>query len=160
MIFKPTIVLNSVLEITPTLLKKYGIRGLILDLDNTLTTHNNKNPGFGVLDWIAFMEDTKIPMIILSNNKHDRVKPFSEMLGLGFISNGKKPLSFGINRACKELGLPFSEVAVVGDQLFTDILGANIKKMVGIFVFPLEPEKGVLFSLKRLAERPFLPKRG
>lgn len=156
---KPTIVCNCVLEITPELLKSWGIKGLILDLDNTLTTHNNKKPALGVLDWIGRMKAAEIGLIIVSNNSHARVLPFAEQLGLEFISNGMKPLSRGISKAMGRLGLPISQLAVVGDQLFTDILGAKICHIKTIFVFPFEAEKGFLFAVKRLMEKPFLPKR-
>ena len=159
MLLKPTIVLNSVLEITKELLNEYKIKGLILDLDNTLTTHGNPKPADGVLNWIAKMKHYGVSMMIVSNNSHDRVKPFAELLGLEFVSNGKKPLTIGFNKARTKMNLSYDDIAIVGDQLFTDMLGANIKKIKTIFVFPFEPEKGLLFSLKRFAERPFLPKR-
>lgn len=159
MLLKPTIVLNSVLEITEELLNTYRIQGLILDLDNTLTTHGNPKPADGVLEWIARMKHCGISMMIVSNNRDERVRPFAEILGLEYVSNGKKPLTVGFNKARQRMGLSYDDIAIVGDQLFTDMLGANIRKIKTIFVFPFEPEKGLLFSLKRLAEKPFLPKR-
>lgn len=151
--------LGSVLEITAEMLSARGIKGLILDLDNTLTTHNNPKPANGVLEWIAAIKAADISLIILSNNNHERVLPFATQLGLEFVSNAKKPLSFGINRAKTRLGLPFDQLAVVGDQLFTDVLGGNFCHVKTIFVFPIEAEKGILFAVKRLMEKPFLPKR-
>ena len=159
MLLKPTIVLNSVLEITTELLDKNNIKGLILDLDNTLTTHGNPRPADGVLDWIAKMKASGVSLIIVSNNKHDRVRPFAELLGLEFISNGKKPLSVGFNKAQIRMNMPYDNIAIVGDQLFTDMLGANLRRVKTIFVFPFEAEKGILFGIKRMIERPFLPKR-
>ena len=159
MLFKPTIVLESVLEITQELLQKYKIKGLILDLDNTLTTHGNPHPADGVLDWISQMKQQGILMMIVSNNRYERVRPFAERLGLDFVSNGKKPLTVGFNKARDKMDLSYDDIAIVGDQLFTDMLGANLKRIKTIFVFPFEPEKGVLFAIKRLAEKPFLPPR-
>ncbi|MEG0615492.1 MAG: YqeG family HAD IIIA-type phosphatase, partial [Oscillospiraceae bacterium] len=156
---KPTIVLNSVHEITTEILAKNGIKGLILDLDNTLTTHNNPKPADGVLDWIEKMKSSGIKLMIVSNNNHNRVKPFAEVLQLEFESNGAKPLPLGFHRAAERMGIPLISIAAVGDQLFTDILGANISKIKSIFVFPFEPEKGILFAAKRFLEKPFLPKR-
>lgn len=93
--FRITAALRSVCDITPTMLQHFGIRGLLLDLDNTLTTHDNPRPAEGVLDWIAVMKENGIAMCIVSNNHPPRVKPFADLLGLPFVCEGKKPLSKG-----------------------------------------------------------------
>lgn len=159
MLFKPTIVLNSVLDINKELLDNNGIKGLILDLDNTLTTHNNPKPADGVLEWIDNMKKSGISLIIVSNNRFDRVRPFAEALGIDFVSDGAKPLTIGFKKARLKMKLSFSEVAIVGDQFFTDILGANLKRIKTIYVFPFELEKGIFFKIKRTLEKPFIPKR-
>lgn len=158
MLFKSTIALKSVLEITTEMLKNNNLKGLILDLDNTLTTHDNPKPADGVLDWLDEMKKSGIKIMIVSNNHGYRVKPFAEMLGLEFVSDGLKPLSRGINEAQKRMGIPFSQIAVVGDQIFTDILGANLKRIKSIYVKPIEYEKTTFFKIKRKAEKLFLPK--
>lgn len=158
MLFKSTIALKSVLEITTEMLKNNNLKGLILDLDNTLTTHDNPKPADGVLDWLDEMKKSGIKIMIVSNNHGYRVKPFAEMLGLEFVSDGLKPLSRGINEAQKRMGIPFSQLAVVGDQIFTDILGANLKRIKSIYVKPIEYEKTTFFKIKRKAEKLFLPK--
>lgn len=158
MLFKADFAFWRVTEITPEFLIKNNIRGLLLDLDNTLTTHDNPVPGEGVMDWLEGIKAAGIKMVIVSNNHPPRVKPFADMLGLDFVCEGKKPLSSGFNRAQKRMGIPFSQLAVVGDQIFTDMLGANLKRVRGIFVYPIEHEKTKFFKLKRWAEKPFLPK--
>ena len=158
MLFKSTIALKSVLEITTEMLKNNNLKGLILDLDNTLTTHDNPKPADGVLDWLDEMKKSGIKIMIVSNNHGYRVKPFAEMLGLEFVSDGLKPLSKGINEAQKRMEIPFSQLAVVGDQIFTDILGANLKRIKSIYVKPIEYEKTTFFKIKRKAEKLFLPK--
>ena len=158
-LFKPTFALRSVLEITPVSLKKHGIKALILDVDNTLTTHNDPVPAEGVMEWIANMKKHRIKMLIVSNNSAERVIPFAKQLKLRFVPNGAKPLPMGFDRAIKKLGLPKKEVCVVGDQIFTDILGANLAGIRSVFVSPIEPEKSIFFRAKRAVERPLLPKR-
>ena len=123
--FKPTYVFDKVGEITPDFLAKKHIKGLLLDLDNTLTTHNNPVPSQSSLDWLA---------------------------------EGKKPLTFGYTKAIAKLGLNKKNVAAVGDQIFTDVLGSNLKGIRSIFVFPIEPETSLPFRFKRACEKPFLPK--
>lgn len=159
MFFKPTYVFDKVGEITPEFLQKKGIKGLILDLDNTLTTHNNPVPPKSSLDWIDIMKAAGIKLIIVSNNHAPRVTPFAEQLGLDFVSEGKKPLTFGYTKAIERLGLEKKNVAAVGDQIFTDILGSNLKGIRSIFVFSIELETSLPFKFKRFCEKPFLPKR-
>lgn len=157
--FKPTYVFDKVGEITPEFLHKKQIKGLLLDLDNTLTTHNNPVPPQSSLDWLDKMRAAGIKLMIVSNNHAPRVTPFAEQLGLDFVSEGKKPLTFGYTRAIKRLGLEKRSVAAVGDQIFTDVLGSNLKGIRSIFVFPIEPETSLPFRFKRAIEKAFLPKK-
>ncbi len=157
--FKPTYVFDKVGEITPEFLHKKQINGLLLDLDNTLTTHNNPVPPQSSLDWLDKMRAAGIKLMIVSNNHAPRVTPFAEQLGLDFVSEGKKPLTFGYTRAIKRLGLEKRNVAAVGDQIFTDVLGSNLKGIRSIFVFPIEPETSLPFRFKRAIEKAFLPKK-
>lgn len=159
MLFKPTYVFNDVTEITAEFLKKKQIKGLFLDLDNTLTTHNNPIPPQSTLDWLDKMKKAGVKMIIVSNNSAGRVERFAKELGLHFVPNGKKPLTFGYTRAQKEFGLEKRNIVAVGDQIFTDIMGANLKGIRSIFVFPIESETSLPFRFKRAIEKHFLPKR-
>lgn len=158
MLFKPTYVFDKVGDITPEFLKHKHIKALILDLDNTLTTHNNPEVPQKSLDWINTMKNAGIALIIVSNNHPPRVRPFADKLGVDFECEGKKPLTFGYTRAIKRLGIPKKYVASVGDQIFTDVLGCNLKGIRSLFVFPIEPETSRPFRFKRWCERPFLPK--
>ena len=158
MFFKPTYVFDKVGNITPEFLKSKKIYGLLLDLDNTLTTHNNPVPPQSSLDWFDSMKAAGIKLMIVSNNHAPRVTPFAEQLGLDFVPEGKKPLTFGYTKAIERLGLDKKNVAAVGDQIFTDVLGSNLKGIRSIFVFPIEPETSLPFKFKRFCEKPFLPK--
>ena len=79
----PSAMADRVYRITPQLLKSWGVRGLILDIDNTLTTHDNPIPDEGVADWLAQNRREGIQMIVLSNNKPHRVEPFAKNSGAG-----------------------------------------------------------------------------
>lgn len=157
--FKPTYVFNDVTEITPEFLKRRRIKGLILDLDNTLTTHNNPVPPQSSLDWLEKMRAAGVRLMIVSNNKTERVTPFAKQLGLEFVPRGAKPLPIGYIKARKRMGLENRELAAVGDQIFTDVLGCNLLGIRSIFVFPIEPETSLPFRFKRSIEKAFLPKR-
>ncbi len=158
MLFRPTYVFDKVGDITPQFLKKKSIKALILDLDNTLTTHNNPEVPQKSIEWIGLMKTAGIKLIIVSNNHPPRVKPFADKLDVDYECEGRKPLTFGYTRAIKRLGIDKRYVASVGDQIFTDVLGCNLKGIRSLFVFPIEPETSRPFRFKRWCERPFLPK--
>lgn len=127
MIFKPQIWINSVLDIDEDFLDKYNIKALVLDLDNTLSMHGNPAAENGIPEWLEHMKNIGVPMRIVSNNTNKRVAPLAKKLGLPFTANGCKPLTFGISKAIKIMGVPKKQVAVVGDQIFTDVIAGNIK---------------------------------
>lgn len=159
MLFSITYALRSVRNITPELLHTMGIKGLLLDIDNTLTTHDNPVPAEGVEEWIAHMKAEGIQMRLVSNNHPPRVEPFAKRLGIPCICDSRKPLSSGFKRAAADMGLDRRELCVVGDQIYTDILGANLFGAKSIYVPPMELEKTKFFKFKREMEKPFLPKK-
>lgn len=158
-LFKITAAFERITDINPEFLRKSGIKGLILDLDNTLTTHDNPVPAEGVPEWLELMKKSGVRMMIVSNNHAPRVIPFAEMLGLPFVSEGRKPLTKGFNEAVKKMGLTKKDVAAVGDQIYTDVLGANLFRIKMLYVKPIEHEKATFFKVKRKLEKPFLPKK-
>ncbi len=157
--FYPIKRLASVCEITPSLLQEMGIKGLLLDIDNTLTTHDNPVPAPGVEEWIAQMKAAGIALRLVSNNHAPRVEPFARILGITCICEAKKPLTSGFQRAMKDMGLPKKQLCVVGDQIYTDVLGARLFAVSCIYVPPMELEQTLFFKLKRIAEYPFIPKK-
>ncbi len=152
----PHKVYKNVSEISPSVLLKNGIKGIIVDIDNTLTTHDNPHPYPYVKQWLLDLESHGIKIIAVSNNTAERVHPFAEILGLDYIADGKKPLSTGLRRAANRLGLPKSKLAIVGDQIFTDILGGRLYGIVSLFVEPIQPESTAFFKFKRTLEKPLL----
>ena len=152
MIFKPTIWVKNVLSIDAELLEKHRIKALVLDLDNTLSMHGSPAAEEGVFEWLEEMRRLDIKMAVVSNNTQKRVAPLAAKLGLDFTSFACKPMTFGLTRAVKKLGFSKKETAVVGDQIFTDIMGGNLKGMPTVLVEPFHLEHGFFFKLKRKAE--------
>ncbi len=152
MIFKPTFWLKNVLSIDKKFLSDNNIEALILDLDNTLSMHGNPAAEAGIPDWLLEMKALGVKMMVVSNNTNKRVSPLAEKLGLQFIANGAKPLTLGINKAVKRLGIDKKKIVVVGDQIFTDVMGGNFAGIRTILVEPFHMEKNVLFKIKRKAE--------
>lgn len=153
MFFKPKIKLNRVTDISVEILNKYGIKALILDVDNTLSTHHGQELTEGLEEWLKYMQDNGILLTILSNSKEKRVKPFAQRIGLSYVSLGLKPLPFGYIRAKKALGVGRKDVAIVGDQIFTDVLGGNLVCFKTILLDPIKLETSKSFRFKRAIER-------
>ncbi len=144
---------NSVKDISIDLLNKYNIKGLILDVDNTLINLDRKMPE-GISEWAKNIKENGIKICILSNsNKIDKVGAVAKILNVPYIFFGKKPLKSGFLRAKDILKLDNENIAVVGDQIFTDIIGANRCNMFSILVKPIEEKDYLITRLKRPIER-------
>ena len=145
--------LNSVKDINLELLHKNNIKGLILDVDNTLINLDRKMPA-GVSSWAKDLKANGIKICILSNSNHlDKVEAVAKIIEVPYIFFGKKPLKSGFLRARDILKLPNENIAVVGDQIFTDIIGANRCQMFSILVKPIEEKDYLITRIKRPIER-------
>lgn len=153
MLLKPNIKLKRVTDINIKLLNKYGIKALILDVDNTLSTHHGEVLTEGLKDWLKIMQKNGIKLVILSNSKQARVEPFAKKINLPFISMGLKPLPFKFSSARRLLGTKRKETAIVGDQIFTDTLGGNLYGVKTILLDPIKLESSKSFKFKRKIER-------
>lgn len=121
MIFYPSIYLNNVKEITIELLKENNIKGLLLDVDNTLIDFNHKILE-GAKEWCEALKKEGIKLCILSNtNKIEKVKRVAKELDLPYINFAKKPFKSGFKRATNLLELNAENIAVAGDQIMTDV---------------------------------------
>ena len=151
-IFYPKEYFNSVKNIKIELLQKNNIKGLILDVDNTLINLDKKMPE-GVSNWAKDLKAHGIKICILSNsNKIEKVGAVAKILEVPYIFFGKKPLKSGFLRAKEILKLENKNIAVVGDQIFTDILGANRCQMFSILVKPIEEKDYLVTRIKRPLE--------
>ena len=152
MLFKPNFKFQRITDIDCNFLNQNNIKALILDVDNTLSTHHGMQLTEGLTEWLAKMQNCGIRLIILSNSKEERVKPFAKKLGLDYISLGLKPLPFKFFTSLKKLGVKRGQAAVVGDQLFTDSLGAHLSGIRSIILDPILLEDLWGFKFKRRLE--------
>ena len=159
MLIKPNFRFRSVNDITPEFLASKGIKGLILDLDNTLTLHDSNEPQPGVMNWLDTMRENNIKLMIVSNNTPQRVEPTANKFSLSFVANGKKPLPSGYTKARQIMNLSKKQVAAVGDQIFTDMIGGNLSGMYTILVEPFEDEKKGFLHFKRVIQKKLFPPR-
>ena len=150
--------LNSVKDINIDFLNKHNIKGLILDVDNTLISLNRKMPE-GVSSWAKEMKNNGIKICILSNsNKMNKVEAVAKIIEVPYIFFGKKPLKSGFLRAKEILKLNNENIAVVGDQIFTDVIGANRCNMFSILVEPVSREDLFITKWKRPIENYIIKK--
>lgn len=159
MLFNITAAFQRVTDITPEMLRKMGIKGLILDIDNTLAGHNNPLPAKGVIEWLDCMRQNDIRLVILSNNFYSRVKMFAELLGLDYISGAKKPFRKSYQLAAMKMRLPKHALAAVGDQIFTDVLGANLFDIKVLYTMPIGTTSGFVYRLRKIIEILFLSEK-
>ncbi|MFL2133384.1 YqeG family HAD IIIA-type phosphatase [Desemzia sp. FAM 24101] len=136
-LFKPTWMVEAIYQITPEQLNEHGIKAVLTDLDNTLIAWNNPNGTEELIAWISAMKTADIPIVILSNNNDERVKRVADVLGVRYVARALKPLSKGFNEATRGLELSKEEILMVGDQIMTDIWGANLAGIQNVLVKPI-----------------------
>lgn len=150
---QPTYFACKVTDINFGFLESEGIKGIILDVDDTLVARKVSTPDLSVKNWINNLKAKGIKVILLSNNMKKRVKPFAGKIGVPFIYWGMKPLTKGLKKAINEISCEKSNVLVIGDQIFTDILAANIFKVRSLLVEPITENNTLLFKTKRFFEK-------
>ena len=141
-------------DISPDFLKGQGKELLLLDLDNTISPYKTERPEEAVLKWADIMKSSGIKLFIVSNNRGSRPEIFSEAMGVGYIKNAKKPLTSGIEAALKINNAERSAAALVGDQIYTDVIAANSAGIMSILVEPIK-FTNVLLALRYVLELPF-----
>ena len=156
--FYPDILFPHIYEITPTFLESQQVKGLILDLDNTIAPYEVAEPTPKMKAWFDAMKQAGIKMAFVSNNKGDRVKIFNRTLGLPLFAGAKKPFTKGMRQALTALHLSPGETAGLGDQIFTDCLACHGAGMRFYLVPPIKDKKTPFFRAKRFLEKPFVGK--
>ena len=152
MILYPDAHLNNVREITTNFLQNNKINALILDVDNTLIDYD-KNLPEETIKWAKELKNNNIKLYILSNtNKKEKVKKVAEKLGIEYMYFAKKPLKSGFKKVQEKLKESSQNIAVVGDQIFTDIVGGNRCKMFTILVEPIAEKDIWITMVKRPLE--------
>ncbi|MGA9231850.1 MAG: YqeG family HAD IIIA-type phosphatase [Exiguobacterium oxidotolerans] len=144
----------SIYDIDLEMLKRNGVKAILTDLDNTLVAWDIADAPDELVSWLDMVNNQYgFDVIIVSNNNGDRVKKFADPLGLHYIAPARKPLPIGFKRALTEFGYHAKEVVFLGDQLFTDVLGANSVGIEVIHVQPVVKTDGVVTKFNRLMER-------
>ncbi len=133
----PDLVLSApIYAITPQLMQKHGLRGLILDVDNTLIGDDEPNVSDEICQWVDLMR-SQYPIWLASNNFSDRrIQKVAESLNLPYRSRAGKPSRRVVRQVLEAMELPADQVAMVGDRLFTDTIVGN---RLGLFTILVQP---------------------
>ena len=123
--FLPGFITDKLTDLTPEFLKEQGIELLMLDFDNTIVPYTTSQATPEMDAWLKKMLASDISVCVVSNSRKDRVKIFCGNYGMDCITHAKKPFPKGIRQCLRKYGTDPSRAALVGDQIFTDTLGAN-----------------------------------
>ncbi|HEM3529081.1 YqeG family HAD IIIA-type phosphatase [Streptococcus suis] len=151
--YMPDFALEKAYDVTVESLKKHGIKVVFVDLDNTLIAWNNPDGTPEMRQWLHDLRDAGIPVVVVSNNKYERVKRAVEKFGIEFEAFALKPFTFGINRALKRFDVQPYEVIMIGDQLMTDIRAAKRAGLKSVLVKPLLKTDSINTQINRWRER-------
>jgi HAD superfamily phosphatase (TIGR01668 family) len=134
-------------------LKQAGIRGIIFDLDNTIIPWGSNVMDEKVRLWLDRLIKQGFKVSLVSNNKNKRVKEIGEKLSMPFVARALKPAKTGFRQALVQMGLAATQAAVIGDQLFTDVLGGNRLGLYTIWVRPLSSKEFIGTKVHRQFEK-------
>jgi HAD superfamily phosphatase (TIGR01668 family) len=137
----PDVVVTAAHDATPELLRRYGVKAVMVDLDDTLVASNETSVGDDTRRWLTELRDAGLPVVLLSNGEQKRVERCCADLGIEGFHLAGKPFWWAFRKGSLAVGRPAREIAMIGDQLFTDVLGANLAGMVSVLVRPLSPGK-------------------
>ena len=150
--FKPDYFIDSLSELPAELLLRNNIKLLLIDIDDTLTKDRSQNIDSQTLDWILSMQKSGLKLFLISNNFYRRVRPFADKVSLPFIYLSCKPLPVGFLWALIKTHIKRENTLIIGDQIFTDILGANLVGVKSVLVEPKSTSKKFFMKFKRTIE--------
>ena len=153
--FLPGILTDELTDLSPEILRGRNIRLLMMDFDNTIVPYTTSVPTQKMADWLRNMLESDVLLCVVSNSKNDRVKIFCEQYDLPCITQAKKPGTRGIKECLEQFEIPAEEAALVGDQIFTDTLGANSAGVTPILVRAID-NHNIWLKLRHVAEMPFI----
>lgn len=153
--FFPDIILPALTDLTPELLLARGVDFLMLDFDNTIVPYTSDVPTEAMRTWLAQMQQSQIRLCVVSNSKRGRVREFCKTYGLDCITHARKPFQRGIRECLKTYALSPGQAALVGDQIYTDVLGAKSGGLTAILVRAIN-NHNIWLRLRHVAELPFI----
>lgn len=150
--FYPGEYMDSTYEIDFDRLYGEGYRGIIFDIDNTLVPHGAPADE-RACKLFAHLKELGYQCMLLSNNKEPRVKMFNDAVNVSYIFKAGKPKTVNYKKAMEQMGTTTENTLFVGDQIFTDVYGANLAGIRTILVKPIHPKEEIQIVLKRYLEK-------
>lgn len=136
-ILQPDLVLgDTILTLNVDLLKHYNIRGLILDVDETLVPIGSSEASTELKQWVEKIRPELSLWLVSNNISQSRISSIAQSLDVPYILGAGKPSRRKLKQAARAMNLPFEQIAMVGDRLFTDVLAGN---RLGLFTILVEP---------------------
>ena len=151
----PGRIVDKLTDVTPDMLRDLGVDFLMLDFDNTIVPDTTNTPTDEMERWHQTMQASHIGICVVSNSKRDRVVKFCEARKIPCITHSKKPFQKGIRRCQAQFGLDLTHAALAGDQIYTDVLGANCAGALSILVTPIHLHN-IWLRLRHWLELPFI----
>ena len=145
-------------DVTVEFLVSLGIKGVLLDIDNTLEPYEHPEPGEHVISWLRALSEHGIRTAIVSNNNRERVELFNKNIGMPAYAKAGKPFKKNLMRAMRDMGTDASNTALIGDQILTDVWAAHNAGVVAILVPPINDKKDIFTRFKRWLEKPIQKK--
>ena len=151
----PDLIFPALTDVTAEALRSRGITFLMMDFDNTIVPYTTDVPTEKMRAWIEAMKASGIGLCVVSNSKKPRVVEFCKTYGLDCITHAKKPFSRGIRACLARFSLEPARCALVGDQIYTDVLGANCAGVQSILISAIHNHT-IWLKLRHVAELPFI----
>ncbi|MGL5677052.1 MAG: YqeG family HAD IIIA-type phosphatase [Cellulosilyticaceae bacterium] len=149
----PKLYLNSIFELDLEVLKAKGVRGIVFDIDNTLVPYDVVHPTQEIIDFFKTIKEEGFQICLASNNTEDRVITFNQHLKVFAIHKAGKPRRGGLRKAMALMNLESHEVAMVGDQIFTDVFVGNRAGAMSVLVVPVSDKDEWITKIKRGIEK-------
>ena len=153
--FLPDYLVPAITDISPDFLQHYGYRLVLLDYDNTMLPYTSNTPSPALLRWIDCMKRAGVTLCIVSNSRKPRVPDFCKQHNIACVTRARKPGRKGIREALARFGVPKEQTVLIGDQIYTDVLGANCAGITSVHVRSIHNHNFWL-KARHLLEVPFL----
>ncbi len=153
--FRPDHYYNNIFDVNLNELEREGIKGILCDIDNTIVPWKEKEVMIEVVEWLDNIQERGFRVCLLSNGMNSRVKFFSQKLDIPGIGKAVKPKIKAFKTAMNILKLEKDQIAIIGDQIFTDVLGGNRAGLKTILVDPMDSNEFITTRFFRLLENLF-----
>lgn len=153
-LLRPHLLYETLDAVHPDDLLSHGVRLVLLDIDNTVAPYTRQTAGDALRVWADSMREAGLRLYLLSNNKGSRPETFAAELALPYVKRARKPSPDAARAVMAELGIPPGQTAIVGDQIFTDMLCAHRCGCLAVLIEPIELHN-IWLRLRYWAERPF-----